>query len=75
MSQNAYQRRKARLIAAVLVQAAAAMPFPVPMTALGELAARMTHRQWVTVSLQAGVAVAEQPARVLVIAYLLTLRA
>ncbi len=70
---NAYQRRKARLIAAVLILGAAEMPFPVPMTMLAELAARMDHRQWVTVSLAAGVPVADHAAKVLTIAYLQSL--
>ena len=69
-SGNSYQRRKARAMAGVLILGAATMPFPVPMTALAELAARMDERQWITVSLQAGVAVSDLPARVLTIAYL-----
>jgi hypothetical protein len=67
---SGYQRRKAKQLAGVLILAAAAMPFPLPMTQLAELAARMSHREWVTVSLQAGVPVAEHAARVLTIAYL-----
>jgi hypothetical protein len=67
---NRYQIRKARAIAGVLVLAAAKMPFPVPMTMLAELCARMNHEQWVTVSLQAGVPVADHAAKVLTIALL-----
>lgn len=68
---NGYQKRKAKLIAAVLILAAAQSD--VPMTQLAQLAARMSHRQWITVSLQAGVAVADHAAKVLTIAYLETL--
>jgi hypothetical protein len=67
---NRYQLRKARAIAGVLVLAAAKMPFPVPMTMLPQLAARMTHEQWVSVSLAAGVPVADHAAKVLTVALL-----
>ena len=68
---NGYQKSKAKKIAAVLLLAAAASE--TPMTQLAELAARMSHREWITVSLQAGVPVADKPARVLVVAMLLGL--
>ena len=65
---NRYQMRKAKLIAATLILAAAQTD--VPMTQLAHLAAAMDHRQWISVSLQAGVAVADTPCRVLVVALL-----
>jgi hypothetical protein len=68
---NAYQRRKARLIAAVLILAAAQSE--TPMTQLAQLAARMDERQWISVSLAARVPVADLPARALTVAYLLRL--
>ena len=68
---NSYQKRKAKRIAAVLVLAAVASE--TSLAELPTLAARMSHREWVTVSLQAGVAVAEQPARIFTIALLQTL--
>ena len=66
--QNSYQRNKAKRIAAVLILAAAASD--TPMSQLALLASRMDQRQWITVSLQAGVPVAEHSARVLVVAML-----
>ena len=66
---NSYQRRKARMIAAVLISAAAASG-----TALSELpaiTAAMSHREWISVSLAAGVPVANDSAKVLTVAYLL----
>lgn len=69
---NGYQKAKAKKIAAVLLMAAAASD--TPMTKLADLAAHMSNDQWRTVSFQAGVSVAEQPARVLVVAILLGLR-
>jgi hypothetical protein len=65
---NSYQRRKARLIAATLLIAAAQSD--TPMSSLAQLAAMMDESQWRTVSLQSGVAVADLPARVYVIAIL-----
>ena len=65
---NSYQRRKARLIAGTLLLAAIASE--IPTSQLPVLVAKMSHREWVTVSLQAGVPVAEHAARVLVVAYL-----
>lgn len=65
---NAYQRRKARSIAAVLLLAATQTDIPFSQLAL--LASRMSHREWVTVSLQAGVAVADDAAKALVVAML-----
>lgn len=67
---NRYQLNKARAIAGCLVLNAAKMPFPVPMTMLPELCARMTHEQWISVSLAAGVPVADHAAKVLTIALL-----
>jgi hypothetical protein len=66
--ENSYQIAKARKIAGTLVLAAA--QGETSMTQLATLAARMTHRQWVSISLAAGVPVAEQPCRVLVVAML-----
>lgn len=68
---NGYQKRKARLIAAVLILAAAQSE--TPMSQLAQLAARMSPDQWRTVSFQAGVAIADHAAKVLTIAYLETL--
>ena len=65
---NGYQRKKARAIAGVLILAAASSD--TPMSQLAQLAARMDHRQWITVSLQAGVAVADHAAKVFTIALL-----
>jgi hypothetical protein len=65
---NGYQKRKAKRIAGVLMLAAAASD--TPMSQLALLASRMDQRQWITVSLQAGVAVADHAARVLIVAYL-----
>lgn len=66
---NRYQLRKAKLIAATLILAAGQSE-NVPMTQLAQLAASMDHRGWVTVSLQAGVPVADYPCKVLVVALL-----
>ncbi len=65
---NSYQKRKAKRIAAVLVLAAASSS--ISLAELPSLAARMSHREWITVSLQAGVPVAEHQARVFTIALL-----
>lgn len=65
---SSYQIAKARSIAGTLVRAAAESD--TPMSQLATLAARMTHQQWVSVSLNAGVPVAEERCRVLVIAFL-----
>jgi hypothetical protein len=65
---NRYQLRKARAISGVLVLAAAASD--TPMSQLAYLAARMDERQWITVSLQAGVPVADHAAKVLTVALL-----
>lgn len=65
---NSYQKAKAKRIAAVLVLAAASSS--ISLSELPALAASMTHKQWVSVSLQAGVPVAEQPARIMTIALL-----
>ena len=65
---NRYQLRKARAIAGVLVIAAAASD--TPMSLLPVLAARMSHEEWITVSLQAGVPVADHAAKVLTVALL-----
>ena len=65
---NGYQIRKAKAIAGVLILAAASSD--TPMSQLAQLAAQMSHRQWVTVSLQAGVAVADHAAKMLTVAYL-----
>ena len=66
---NRYQMRKAKLIAATMVLAAAQSE-NVPMTQLALLASRMDEAQWRGVSFQAGVAVADAPARILVVALL-----
>lgn len=68
---NNYQRRKAKLIAAVLLRAAALAD--IPMAELHKMAARMTPDQWRTVSFQAGVPVADHEARVLTVALLMRL--
>lgn len=65
---NSYQKSKAKRIAAVLLLAAAQSS--ISISELPALAARMSHKQWVSVSLQAGVPVAEQPARIFTIALL-----
>lgn len=65
---NSYQKSKAKRIAAVLLLAAAQSS--ISISELPALAARMSHEQWVSVSLQAGVAVAEMPARIFTIALL-----
>lgn len=65
---NRYQRRKARSIAAVLLLACTQTDIPFSKLAL--LASRMSHREWITVSLQAGVPVADYAAKVLVVAML-----
>lgn len=65
---NSYQKAKAKRIAAVLVLAAASSS--ISLSELPALTASMTHKQWVSVSLQAGVPVAEQPARIMTIALL-----
>lgn len=67
-SNSSYQRRKARAIAGVMILAAAASD--TPMSQLATLASRMNERQWITVSLQAGVPVADQDAKVLTIVLL-----
>jgi len=69
---NRYQLRKARMIASVLLLAAAKSE-AVSLSQLGELAARMSEAQWITVSLQAGVSVADKPCRAAVVAILLNL--
>lgn len=66
-----YQIHKARLIAAVLLMAAAQSE--TPMSNLAQLAARMSERQWVSISLAAGVPVADTRARIMVVALLGTL--
>jgi hypothetical protein len=65
---NRYQLRKARAISGVLVLAAAASD--TPMSLLPVLAAQMSHENWITVSLQAGVPVADHAAKVLTVALL-----
>ena len=65
---NRYQMRKAKLIAATMVLAAAQTD--VPMTQLALLASRMDEAQWRGVSFQAGVSVADTPCKVLVVALL-----
>ena len=65
---NRYQRNKAKRIAAVLLLAAAASD--TPMSQLALLASRMDQRQWITVSLQAGVPVADHADKVFTIALL-----
>lgn len=66
---NRYQMRKAKLIAATMVLAAAQSE-NVPMTQLALLASRMDEAQWRGVSFQAGVSVADTPCKVLVVALL-----
>lgn len=66
---NRYQARKAKLIAATMVLAAA-QSTDVPMAQLSFLASIMSESEWRTVSLAAGVAVADQQARVMVVALL-----
>jgi hypothetical protein len=61
--------RKAKLIAATMVLAAAQSE-NVPMTQLALLASRMDEAQWRGVSFQAGVSVADTPCKVLVVALL-----
>lgn len=66
---NKYQQKKAKALAGVLILAAAASD--TPMSQLPELAARMSHRQWITVSMEAGVPVADHAAKVYCIGLLL----
>lgn len=66
---NRYQMRKAKLIAATMVLAAA-QSTDVPMAQLSFLASIMSESEWRTVSFAAGVAVADQQARVMVVALL-----
>ena len=68
---NSYQRRKARNIAAVLLLAAAQSD--TPFSSLPELISRMDDAQWRTISLQAGVPVADVQCRTLVVAQLISL--
>ncbi len=68
---NKYQTRKAKLIAGTLLLAA--VQSDTPLAQLPLLAARMSHTQWVTVSLQSGVPVADHSARVMVVALLANL--
>ncbi len=70
---NSYQKAKAKKIAAYLLMFAASTEV-VTMSELPELAARMSHSQWVTVSLQAGVPVADAPAKAYTVALLMGLR-
>ena len=70
---NTYQRRKARLIASTLMLAA--IQSDTPIKDLPAMAAAMNHRQWITVSLAAGVPVAQHPARVLTISILIQVSA
>lgn len=65
---NRYQQKKARLIAAVLIQAA--IQGDTPFSQLAPLAARMKESQWISVSLAAGQPVADLPARAWCIAIL-----
>ncbi len=67
---NRYQRRKARMIAAVILAAACQAPKPTPLAWLPGLVARMDEAQWRAVSFAAGQPVASHPARVLVVAIL-----
>lgn len=68
---NRYQRRKARALAAVLMLAAVSAD--VCYSEAATLAARMTQDQWRTVSMVAGVPVADKGAQTLAVAYLITL--
>lgn len=63
-----YQLRKARTIAGHLVLAAAVSD--TPMSQLALLASRMSEREWISISLAVGVAVADHLARILTIALL-----
>lgn len=65
---NRYQERKAKVLAASLLQAAIASD--VPLSKLAFMAARMTHQQWISLSLANGLPVADLPARVYTIALL-----
>ncbi len=66
---NAYQTKKARAIAAVLISAALASDTSLFEAAL--LASRMNEEQWRSISFAAGVPVADKAARLLTVAYLL----
>lgn len=65
---NRYQKHKAKLIAATLLIAAAQSN--TPMSQLAGMAASFGESEWRTVSFTAGVAVADTPARVYVVAIL-----
>lgn len=68
--ENSYQKRKARMLAAVLISASCAST--VTLAELPELAANLTHREWISVAMQAGVAVPDSRAKALTVAYLLS---
>ncbi len=60
---NRYQiKEKAKLIAAVLLPGRRPIP-DTYMSQLALLASRMTDRQWITVSLQAGVPMVDETAK------------
>jgi hypothetical protein len=65
---NGYQSRKARQIAACLIEAAARSS--VTLRELPAIAARMNMAEWQSVAFQAGVAVPDYSAKLLTIAYL-----
>lgn len=67
---NRYQQKKARSLAAALLQSGAQSE-SVSLCEFSELAARLSHREWISVAMQARVAVPDHPAKVLTIAYLL----
>lgn len=73
MEANRYQKAKARMIAAVLIRAAAESQ--TPLAILPSLAASMTESQWRTVAFQAQQPVADQQAKALTVAYLLKVAA
>lgn len=65
---NSYQRRKAKALAGVLVLAA--VQSDTPLAQLPVLVSRMSHQQWVTVSMEAGVPVADHAAKIMTLALL-----
>jgi hypothetical protein len=71
---SAYDRKKARAIAACLLQACTRSE-QVSVRELPKLAARMSNAEWRTVAFQAGVAVPDLAAKRVTVAYLLEVAA
>ena len=65
---NSYQRRKARMIAATILRAAAQSD--TPMGNLPRMLVTLDERAWVTLSLAAGQSIADTHCRAMVVAIL-----